>query len=213
MDSFFSIYVWPGLVILFQSVLLLVVLLVLIALFCSTPIARSGRLFNCVVAPTQLWALGDFSSPLPVSAQIRLQGAGDPVWRQTRECFLLAPLVAAVLAMTTWAVIPVELRLGDRRTSNGRHSLHLRHSPRSRSMACWMGGWGVELPNTPSWARFVRLPRMVSYEVSIGFVIITVLLCVGSLNLTHIVLAAGINRHRPRCARPDPPVTIASNWH
>ena len=51
-----------------------------------------------------------------------------------------------------------------------------------------MGGWASN-SKYPFLGALRSAAQMVSYEVSIGFVIITVLLCVGSLNLTHIVLA------------------------
>ncbi len=100
--------------------------------------------------------------------------------------FLLAPLVTCVLALAAWAVIPVNAGLGDRR-HQCRHPLHLRDLLAQR-LRHHHGGLGVELEiSVPGALRSAA--QMVSYEVSIGFVIITVLLCVGSLNLSAIVEA------------------------
>jgi NADH-quinone oxidoreductase subunit H len=100
--------------------------------------------------------------------------------------FLLAPLVSAVLALSAWAVIPVadgwamaDLNVG---------ILYIFAISSLGVYGVIMGGWASN-SKYPFLGALRSAAQMVSYEVSIGFVIITVLLCVGSLNLSDIVLA------------------------
>ena len=100
--------------------------------------------------------------------------------------FLLAPLVGVVLAMAAWAVIPVAdgWVVGD--INVGVLWLFATSS---------LGVYGIIMAGWASNSKYAFMSalrsaaQMVSYEVSIGFVIVTVLLCAGSLNLTEIVRA------------------------
>ncbi len=100
--------------------------------------------------------------------------------------FLLAPLVGVVLAMAAWAVIPVAdgWVVGDINVG----VLYL-------FAVSSLGVYGVIMAGWASNSKYAFLSalrsaaQMVSYEVSIGFVIVTVLLCAGSLNLSQIVRA------------------------
>jgi len=100
--------------------------------------------------------------------------------------FLLAPLVGVVLSMAAWAVIPVAdgWVVGD--INVGILYLFAISS---------LGVYGIIMAGWASNSKYAFLSalraaaQMVSYEVSIGFVIVTVLLCAGSLNLTDIVRA------------------------
>jgi NADH-quinone oxidoreductase subunit H len=100
--------------------------------------------------------------------------------------FLLAPLVTCVLALAAWAVVPVaegwaiaDLNVG---------VLYIFAISSLGVYGIIMGGWASN-SKYPFLGALRSAAQMVSYEVSIGFVIITVLLCVGSLNLTDIVMA------------------------
>ena len=100
--------------------------------------------------------------------------------------FLLAPLVTAVLALAAWAVIPVGNGIAIANVNVG--ILYLFAISSLGVYGIIMGGWA----SNSKYAFLGSLrsaAQMVSYEVSIGFVIITVLLCVGSLNMTAIVKA------------------------
>ena len=100
--------------------------------------------------------------------------------------FLLAPLVTSVLALSAWAVIPVDAGWAIADINVG--ILYVFAISSLEVYGVIMGGWA----SNSKYAFLGALrsaAQMVSYEVSIGFVIITVLLCVGSLNLTDIVLA------------------------
>ena len=100
--------------------------------------------------------------------------------------FLLAPLVSSVLALSAWAVIPVNEGWAVANLNIG--ILYVFAISSLEVYGVIMGGWASN-SKYPFLGALRSAAQMVSYEVSIGFVIITVLLCVGSLNLTDIVLA------------------------
>ncbi len=183
MAEFFSFYVWPGLIILAQSVLFLVVLLVLVAyiLLADRKIwaAVQMRRGPNVVGPWGLFQ--SFADLLKfVLKEPVIPASADKV------VFLLAPLVAVTLALATFAVVPVadgwviaDINIG---------ILYVFAISSLEVYGVIMGGWA----SNSKYAFLGALrsaAQMVSYEVSIGFVIVTVLLAVGSLNLTDIVLA------------------------
>ena len=100
--------------------------------------------------------------------------------------FLLAPLVTCVLALAAWAVIPVDAGWVISNINVG--ILYIFAISSLGVYGVIMAGWASN-SKYPFLAALRSAAQMVSYEVSIGFVIITVLLCVGSLNLTAIVEA------------------------
>ena len=104
--------------------------------------------------------------------------------------FLLAPLATATFALAAWAVIPVnENGLGKWVISD--LNVGVLYLLALSSLAVYgiiMGGWASN-SKYPFLAALRSAAQMVSYEVSIGFVMITVLLCAGSLNLGDIVEA------------------------
>ncbi|AAL52332.1 NADH-quinone oxidoreductase chain h [Brucella melitensis bv. 1 str. 16M] len=100
--------------------------------------------------------------------------------------FLLAPFIFAVLAMATWAVIPVNEGWAVANINVG--ILYIFAISSLEVYGVIMGGWASN-SKYPFLGALRSAAQMVSYEVSIGFVIVTVLLTVGSLNLTDIVLS------------------------
>jgi len=100
--------------------------------------------------------------------------------------FLLAPLVTTVLALAAWAVIPVDAGWAIADINVG--ILYIFAISSLGVYGIIMGGWASN-SKYPFLGSLRSAAQMVSYEVSIGFVIITVLLCAGSLNLTDIVMA------------------------
>lgn len=104
--------------------------------------------------------------------------------------FLLGPIATATFALAAWAAIPVnEDGLGKWVISD--LNVGVLYLLALSSMAVYgiiMGGWASN-SKYPFMGSLRSAAQMVSYEVSIGFVIITVILCVGSLNLTDIVNA------------------------
>jgi NADH-quinone oxidoreductase subunit H len=100
--------------------------------------------------------------------------------------FLLAPLVTVVLALSAWAVVPVNAGWAIADINVG--ILYIFAVSSLGVYGIIMAGWASN-SKYPFLGALRSAAQMVSYEVSIGFVIITVLLCVGSLNLTKIVEA------------------------
>jgi NADH-quinone oxidoreductase subunit H len=100
--------------------------------------------------------------------------------------FLIAPLVTATLALAAWAVIPVNDGWAVANLNVG--ILYIFAISSLGVYGVIMGGWASN-SKYPFLAALRSAAQMVSYEVSIGFVIITVLLCAGSLNLNDIVRA------------------------
>ena len=100
--------------------------------------------------------------------------------------FLLAPLVTGLLAMSAFAVIPV---------ADGWAIANLNVGILYIFAVSSLGVYGIIIAGWASNSKYPFLSalrsaaQMVSYEVSIGFVIVTVLMCAGSLNLTDIVRA------------------------
>ncbi|MGH6854003.1 MAG: NADH-quinone oxidoreductase subunit NuoH [Aestuariivirga sp.] len=98
--------------------------------------------------------------------------------------FVIAPLVTSVLALAAWAVVPVADGWAIADINVG--ILYLFALSSLMVYGIIMGGWASN-SKYPFLAALRSAAQMVSYEVSIGFVIITVLLCAGSLNLSEIV--------------------------
>ncbi|MGI9349962.1 MAG: NADH-quinone oxidoreductase subunit NuoH [Rhizobiaceae bacterium] len=184
-------YLWPAIVIFAQSLLLLVGLLVLTAyiLYADRKIMAAVQMRRGpnVVGP---WGL------LQSFADLLKFVLKEPVIPSSasKTVFILAPLVSAVLALAAWAVIPIDegwaiadLNLG---------ILFVFAVSSLEVYGIIMGGWA----SNSKYAFLASLrsaAQMVSYEVSIGFVMITVLLCVGSLKMDDIVLAqqTGLGTH------------------
>jgi len=176
-----AIYIWPIGVMIVQSVLLLVALLIFIAFI--------------LLADRKIWAAVQMRrGPNVVGPWGLLQSFADFVKFVLKEpiipsgankgVFLLAPLVTCVLALATWAVIPL-----DRGWSVADINVGVLYIFAISSLMVYgviMGGWASN-SKYPFLAALRSAAQMVSYEVSIGFVFISVLLCAGSLNLTKIV--------------------------
>src|SRR4051812_41860023 len=103
-----------------------------------------------------------------------------------RVVFLMAPILTFLLSLIAWAVIPFDEGLVLADINVGILYLFAISS---------LGVYGIIMAGWASNSKYAFLgalrsaAQMVSYEVSIGFVLVTVLLCVGSLNLTKVVLA------------------------
>jgi len=103
-----------------------------------------------------------------------------------KAVFILAPIVTMTLALVAWAVIPMSENLVLADINVG--VLYLFAVSSLGVYGIIMGGWASN-SKYPFLGAIRSAAQMVSYEVSIGIIIINVLLCVGSLNLNDIVLA------------------------
>ena len=175
MAEFWTSYLWPLIVMVAQSVLLLVILLVAIA--------------YVLLADRKIWAAVQIRrGPNVVGPWGLLQSFADLLKFVLKEptipaaankgVFLLAPLVTCVLALAAWAVIPVDLGWVIADINVG--ILYIFAISSLMVYGVIMAGWASN-SKYPFLAALRSAAQMVSYEVSIGFVIITVLLCVGSL--------------------------------
>jgi NADH-quinone oxidoreductase subunit H len=98
--------------------------------------------------------------------------------------FLIAPLVTCILALSAWVVVPVNAGWVVADINVG--ILFLFAISSLGVYGVIMGGWASN-SKYPFLGALRSAAQMVSYEVSIGFVIVTVLICAGTLNLSGIV--------------------------
>jgi len=184
MDNlFFDTYIWPLLLVTAHSLAIILVLLVSLAFF--------------MYADRKIWAAVQLRrGPNVVGPFGLLQSFADILKYLFKEViipttankpiFLLAPFVTMFLALSAWAVIPVNEGWAVAEINVG--ILYIFAISSLGVYGVIMGGWASN-SKYPFLGALRSAAQMVSYEVSIGLVIITVLLCVGSLNLTDIVLA------------------------
>jgi len=175
--------VWTVAIIAIQSVALLVSLLIVVAYL--------------LLADRKIWAAVQMRrGPNVVGAFGLFQSFADLLKFVFKEVvipdgankgvFMIAPLVTSVLALSAWAVVPIaetwvvaDINVG---------ILFLFAISSLGVYGVIMGGWASN-SKYPFLGALRSAAQMVSYEVSIGFVIITVLLCAGTLNLSEIVLS------------------------
>ncbi len=182
MYDFFMTWLLPLLIIVGKTLLLLVVLLVFIAylLYADRKIWAAVQLRRGpnVVGPWGL--LQSFADLIKFVVKEPIIPAGA-----NKGVFLLAPFVSATLALSTWAVIPVNEGWEVAKINVG--LLYILAISSLEVYGVIMGGWASN-SKYPFLGALRSAAQMVSYEVSIGFVLVTVILISGSLDLTTIVL-------------------------
>ena len=183
MASFWDGYLWPGLIIVGQ--ILLIILPIMGAVAYLTLAERK------VIAAMQLRkgpnVVGPFGLFQPVADGLKLLVKETVIPSgANRVVFILAPMLTFILALVAWAVIPFDAGWVLADINVGVLYLFAISS---------LGVYGIIMAGWASNSKYAFLgalrsaAQMVSYEVAIGFVIITVLMCVGSLNLTDVVMA------------------------
>lgn len=181
--SFFEAYVLPFALIGAHSLAIILALLVALAFF--------------MYADRKIWAAVQLRrGPNVVGPFGLLQSFADIFKYLFKEIviptkadkivFLLAPFITMFLALSAWAVVPVDEGWAVADINVG--ILYILAISSLGVYGVIMGGWASN-SKYPFLGALRSAAQMVSYEVSIGFVIITVLLCAGSLNLTDIVMA------------------------
>ncbi|GIK96071.1 MAG: NADH-quinone oxidoreductase subunit H [Alphaproteobacteria bacterium] len=183
MDSFVDLYVWPVATILAGIIAIVAVLLLSVAYL--TYAERK------VIAAMQLRrgpnVVGPFGLLQPIADGVKLflKETIIPAGAN-RVVFLVAPMVTFILSLIAWAVIPFDYGIVLADINVG--ILYLFAISSLGVYGIIMAGWASN-SKYPFLGALRSAAQMVSYEVSIGFVMITVLLCAGSLNLTEIVQA------------------------
>ena len=183
MYAFWADYLWPLLIIVIESLALLVILLIGVAYI--------------IYADRKIWAAVQMRrGPNVVGPWGLLQSFADMLKFVLKEptipssankgIFIFAPFFATMVALAAWAVIPVADGWVISNINVG--ILYVLAISSLGVYGTIMGGWASN-SKYPFLSALRSAAQMVSYEVSIGFVIITVLLCVGSLNLSDVVRA------------------------
>jgi NADH-quinone oxidoreductase subunit H len=182
-SGFWSLYVWPTAIIVAEVLAVVVPLLLAIAYF--TYAERKVLAYSQLrKGPNVVGPMGLFQ-PIADGLKLLMKETVIPSGAN-RIVFVAAPMLTFTLALAAWAVIPFGAGIVISNINAG--ILYLFAISSLSVYGIIMAGWASN-------SRYAFLgalrsaAQMVSYEVSIGFVLVTVLLCAGSLNLSDIVMA------------------------
>jgi len=181
--GFWGGYVWPTAIIVAQIIAVIVPLLLVIAYY--TYAERKVLAYSQLrKGPNVVGPMG-LLQPIADGLKMLLKETIIPSGAN-RAIFIAAPMLTLTLALVAWAVIPFDYGVVISDINAG--ILYLFAISSLSVYGIIMAGWASN-------SRYAFLgalrsaAQMVSYEVSIGFVLVTVLLCAGSLNLSDIVMA------------------------
>ena len=183
MEGFWQDYFWPGALIVGQILLIVVPLLLAVAYLTYA----ERKVIGAIQLRKGPNVVGPFGLLQPVADGLKLL-TKETVLPERADIgvFVLAPMVTFTLSFLAWAVIPFDEGwvLADINVG----ILFLFAVASLEVYGVLMAGWASN-------SRYAFLgalrsaAQMVSYEVAMGFVIVTVLICAGSLNLSEIVMA------------------------
>ena len=183
MSGFWSHYALPTGIIIAEVIAILVPLLLVVAYY--TYAERKVLAFSQLRKGPNV--VGPFGLLQPIADGLKMLVKETIIPSgANRIVFLVAPMVTLTLALVAWAVIPFDAGVVISNINVG--ILYLFAISSLSVYGIIMAGWASN-------SRYAFLgalrsaAQMVSYEVSIGFVLVTVLLCAGSLNLSDIVIA------------------------
>ncbi|WP_342236597.1 NADH-quinone oxidoreductase subunit NuoH [Inquilinus sp. OTU3971] len=181
--DFWSGYAWPTVLVVLQIIAIILPLIIAVAYL--TYAERK------VMAAMQLrqgpMVVGPFGLLQPIADGLKLLSKETIIPSgANRMLFILAPMITFFLSLVAWAVIPFD---------DGWVLADINVGVLYLFAISSLGVYGIIIAGWSSNSKYAFLgglrsaAQMVSYEVSIGFVMITVLLCVGSLNISDIVKA------------------------
>ena len=181
--GFWGGYVWPGIIIILQILAIVVPLIVAVAYLTYA----ERKVLGAMQLRQGPMVVGPWGLLQPIADGIKMIGKETIIPSgANRVVFMIAPMLTFLLSLVAWAVIPFDVGLVLADINVGILYLFAISS---------LGVYGIIMAGWASNSKYAFLgamrsaAQMVSYEVSMGFVIITVLICVGSLNLTDIVMA------------------------
>lgn len=181
--EFMSTYFWPGLYMLGHIGAIVGVILGLVAYYTYA----ERKVLGAMQRRQGPMTVGPFGLLQPIADGIKLLSKETIIPSQANKpVFLIAPMLTFALALIAWAVIPIDAQVVLADINVGILYLFAVSS---------MGVYGIIMAGWASNSKYAFLgamrsaSQMVSYEVSMGLIIVTVLLCTGSLNLTEIVTA------------------------
>lgn len=183
MGEIWTLYAWPTIWIVIQIVAIIVPLLLGVAYLTYA----ERKILGAIQLRQGPMVVGPFGLLQPIADGLKLMVKETIIPSgSSRVIFLIAPMLTFLLSLVAWAVIPFSEDMVVADINVGVLYLFAISS---------LGVYGIIMAGWASNSKYAFLgglrsaAQMVSYEVSIGFVIVTVLLCAGSLNLSEIVRA------------------------